>query len=181
MSRVRRLKLALWAIAGLAAAVGATRMIIGLGATSNLSDATPWGLWIGFDVMAGVALASGGFIITASVYIFKLERFHAVVRPAVLTAFLGYLAVVVGLLFDLGGKHIGFFLAHHLALPNQNIYELLQYCSTLEFLPPRAQESARNLSLRVDEHFHLPPGVDLLEETEKLIQVLESVPMEEMP
>jgi Ni/Fe-hydrogenase subunit HybB-like protein len=102
MSRVRRLKLALWAIAGLAAAVGATRMLIGLGATSNLSDATPWGLWIGFDVMAGVALASGGFIITASVYIFKLERFHAVVRPAVLTAFLGYLAVVVGLLFDLG-------------------------------------------------------------------------------
>ncbi len=75
----------------------------------------------------------------------------------------------------------GFFLAHHLALLNQNVYELLQYCSTLEFLPPRAQESARNLSLRVDEHFHLPPGVDLLEETEKLIQVLESVPMEEMP
>jgi len=102
MSRARRLKLLLWAVVGLAAAVGTTRMLIGLGATSHLSDATPWGLWIGFDVMAGVALASGGFIITASVYIFKLERFHDVVRPAVLTAFLGYLAVVVGLLFDLG-------------------------------------------------------------------------------
>ncbi|MCX6543356.1 MAG: Ni/Fe-hydrogenase cytochrome b subunit [Acidobacteria bacterium] len=102
MSRARRLKFVLWAIVGLAAAVGTTRMLVGLGATSHLSDATPWGLWIGFDVMAGVALAAGGFIITASVYIFKLERFHDVVRPAVLTAFLGYLAVVVGLLFDLG-------------------------------------------------------------------------------
>jgi Ni/Fe-hydrogenase subunit HybB-like protein len=102
MTRARRLKLLLWAVVGLAAAVGTTRMLVGLGATTNLSDATPWGLWIGFDVMAGVALAAGGFIITASVYIFKLERFHGVVRPAVLTAFLGYLAVVVGLLFDLG-------------------------------------------------------------------------------
>ena len=54
---------------------------------------------IGFDVMSGVALAAGGFIVTASVYVFRLERFHAVVRPAVLTAFLGYLAVAVGLLF----------------------------------------------------------------------------------
>ena len=48
------------------------------------------------------ALAAGGFIMTAAVYIFRLERLHAVVRPAVLTAFLGYSAVAVGLLFDLG-------------------------------------------------------------------------------
>ena len=47
-------------------------------------------------------MAAGGFIVTATVYIFKLERFHSIVRPAVLTAFLGYLAVAVGLLFDLG-------------------------------------------------------------------------------
>jgi Ni/Fe-hydrogenase subunit HybB-like protein len=87
---------------GLAAAVATTRFLAGLGATTNLSDATPWGLWIGFDVMSGVALAAGGFVVTATVYIFKLDRFHAVVRPAVLTAFLGYLAVAVGLMFDLG-------------------------------------------------------------------------------
>ena len=102
MSRARRLKLTLWVLTGLAAAVAATRFLLGLGATTNLSDATPWGMWIGFDVMAGVALAAGGFIVTATVYIFKLEHFHDVVRPAVLTAFLGYVAVVVGLLFDLG-------------------------------------------------------------------------------
>ena len=78
------------------------RFLYGLGPTTNLSDSTPWGLWIGFDVMSGVALAAGGFIVTATVYIFNLERFHSIVRPAVLTAFLGYVAVVVGLLFDLG-------------------------------------------------------------------------------
>ena len=102
MNRVRRLKLVLWMATGLAAAAGAVRFVYGLGATTHLSDATPWGLWIGFDVMGGVALAAGGFIITAAVYVFRLERLHAVVRPAVLTAFLGYVAVAVGLLFDLG-------------------------------------------------------------------------------
>jgi Ni/Fe-hydrogenase subunit HybB-like protein len=102
MERVRRLKLILWTVVGLAAAVATARFLFGLGATTHLTDATPWGLWVGFDVMGGVALAAGGFIVTATVYIFKLEKFHSIVRPAVLTAFLGYVAVVVGLMFDLG-------------------------------------------------------------------------------
>ncbi|MBZ5630497.1 MAG: Ni/Fe-hydrogenase cytochrome b subunit [Acidobacteriia bacterium] len=102
MNRVRRLKFVLWSLLGLAASVAVPRFLFGLGASTNLSDANPWGVWIGFDVMAGVALAAGGFIVTATVYIFKLDRFHAVVRPAVLTAFLGYAAVAISLLFDLG-------------------------------------------------------------------------------
>ncbi len=102
MERVVRLKVILWMLVGLAGAVATARFLFGLGATTHLTDATPWGLWVGFDVMGGVALAAGGFIVTATVYIFKLERFHSIVRPAVLTAFLGYAAVVVGLLFDLG-------------------------------------------------------------------------------
>lgn len=101
-ARVTRFKLILWTIIGLGAAVGTARFLFGLGATTNLSDVTPWGLWIGFDVMSGVALAGGGFVLTATVYIFKLEKYHSIVRPAVLTAFLGYLAVAIGLLFDLG-------------------------------------------------------------------------------
>ena len=102
MERVGRLKLVLWMLVGLAAAVATARFLFGLGATTHLSDSTPWGLWVGFDVMGGVALAAGGFVVTAAVYIFKLEKFHSIVRPAVLTAFLGYVAVVVGLMFDLG-------------------------------------------------------------------------------
>jgi Ni/Fe-hydrogenase subunit HybB-like protein len=74
----------------------------GLGAATNLSDAYPWGLWIGFDILCGVGLAAGGFAITTAVYILHLERFRPIVRPTVLTAYLGYLLVICGLMFDLG-------------------------------------------------------------------------------
>ncbi len=102
MSRVNTFKTILWMILGLATAVGITRFVFGLGATTNLTDTTPWGLWIGFDVMGGVALAAGGFVITAIFYIMRREEFHPMVKPAVLTAFLGYVAVIVSLMFDLG-------------------------------------------------------------------------------
>jgi Ni/Fe-hydrogenase subunit HybB-like protein len=78
------------------------RFAKGLGASTALSDQFPWGLWIGFDVLCGVGLAAGGFTLAAVVYIFHLERFHAIVRPAILTAFLGYSLVAVALLYDLG-------------------------------------------------------------------------------
>ena len=78
------------------------RFVRGLGASTNLTDAFPWGLWIGFDVMCGVMLAAGGFTLTAAVYIFNLKKFKPIVRPTVLTAFLGYMLVVIALFFDLG-------------------------------------------------------------------------------
>ena len=74
----------------------------GLGAVTNLSDAYPWGLWVGFDILCGVGLAAGGFTITTVVYVFNVKRFKPIVRPTILTAFLGYVLVVVALLFDLG-------------------------------------------------------------------------------
>lgn len=92
------------AAAILASGVWATwiRFAGGLGASTNLSDEFPWGLWVGFDVLCGVMLAAGGFTLTAAVHIFNIERFKPIIRPAVLTAFLGYLLVTVALLFDLG-------------------------------------------------------------------------------
>jgi Ni/Fe-hydrogenase subunit HybB-like protein len=74
----------------------------GLGTATNLSDKFPWGLWVGFDVVCGVGLAAGGFVIAASVYLFNLERYRPILRPAILTAFLGYILVILGLMFDLG-------------------------------------------------------------------------------
>ncbi len=74
----------------------------GLGAATAMSDRFPWGLWVGFDVLCGVGLAAGGFTIAGVVYIFHLERFRPILRPTILTAFLGYGLVAVGLLFDLG-------------------------------------------------------------------------------
>ncbi len=96
------LKSLLWFFTGVAATIAVARFARGLGAVTALSDNTPWGLWIGFDVFSGVALAAGGFVVAATVYVFHLEKFRPLLRPAVLTAFLGYLAVVLGLLFDLG-------------------------------------------------------------------------------
>jgi Ni/Fe-hydrogenase subunit HybB-like protein len=78
------------------------RIMYGLGGSTNLSDKFPWGIWIAFDVMCGVGLAAGGFTLVATVHIFNLERYKPVLRPAILTAFLGYSLVVVGLLYDLG-------------------------------------------------------------------------------
>jgi Ni/Fe-hydrogenase subunit HybB-like protein len=86
----------------LGAFFGARRFLHGIGSTTNLDDQYPWGLWIGFDVATGVALAAGGFTSAALVYIFGKERFHPVIRPALLTAALGYTFVVLGLLADLG-------------------------------------------------------------------------------
>ena len=100
--RLAILKAVLWTLVGILAATTVARFVHGLGAVTALSDAAPWGLWIGFDVMSGVALAAGGFVLAATVYIFGLERYRPFVRPAILTALLGYAAVAVGLLYDLG-------------------------------------------------------------------------------
>jgi Ni/Fe-hydrogenase subunit HybB-like protein len=86
--------------AGLYATV--VRFTQGLGASTNLSDRFPWGIWVGFDVLCGVMLAAGGFTLMAVVEIFHIERFKPIIRPTVLTAFLGYLLVCVALMFDLG-------------------------------------------------------------------------------
>ena len=74
----------------------------GLGAVTNLDDNNPWGIWIGFDLLCGVALAAGGYVTSAACYIFGLKRYHSAVRPAILTAFLGYALVVMALHYDVG-------------------------------------------------------------------------------
>jgi Ni/Fe-hydrogenase subunit HybB-like protein len=78
------------------------RFTQGLAATTNLSHTYPWGLWIGFDVMSGVALAAGGFVTSTAVYLFGMKEYKPIVRAAILTGFLGYFLVVLGLLADLG-------------------------------------------------------------------------------
>jgi Ni/Fe-hydrogenase subunit HybB-like protein len=78
------------------------RFTQGLGRSTNLSDQFPWGIWIGFDVLCGVMLAAGGFTLTAAVHILNIKRLRPIVRPTILTAFLGYVLVCVALMYDLG-------------------------------------------------------------------------------
>lgn len=95
-----RLVLAAFLLAGLYATF--VRFRYGLGRATALSDGFPWGLWVAFDVLCGVALAAGGFAITATVHIFNIEKFKPILRSTVLTAFLGYILVSLALLYDLG-------------------------------------------------------------------------------
>lgn len=78
------------------------RFTKGLGFVTNLDDNNPWGVWIGFDLLCGVALAAGGYTASSACYIFGLKKYHSAVRPAILTAFLGYALVVFALHFDVG-------------------------------------------------------------------------------
>jgi Ni/Fe-hydrogenase subunit HybB-like protein len=84
------------------AATIVARFIGGIGYVSNLTTARPWGLWIGVDVASGVALAAGGFTTAFLAHIIGRHYYESVVRPALLTAMLGYTFVVLGLLVDIG-------------------------------------------------------------------------------
>lgn len=141
----RILKLTFWqwvffAVMAAAAYAAYLRVVYGLGGSTNLTDKFPWGIWIGFDILCGVGLAAGGFTLAATVHIFNLKRFEPIVRPAILTAFLGYVLVVVALLFDLGRPYR---IWHPLVMwnPRSVMFEV-GWCVTLyttvlalEFLP----------------------------------------------
>jgi Ni/Fe-hydrogenase subunit HybB-like protein len=101
-------------LAGTAFVVAMIRYTDGIGSISNLSNDFPWGFWISFDLFTGVAIGSGAFVMAAIVYIFELKEFQPLVRPSVLTGFLGYTMVVIALLVDLGHpERIWYMLIHH--------------------------------------------------------------------
>jgi Ni/Fe-hydrogenase subunit HybB-like protein len=118
----------------------AIRFIYGIGAVTNLDNNTPWGLWIGVDVAAGVALAAGGFTSAALGHVMHRESYHAIVRPALLTAMLGYTLVAFAVCVDIGRFY---YIWHPLIMWNGNsaLFEVgicvMIYMSVLyiEFLP----------------------------------------------
>ncbi len=87
------------AVGGLAAFY---RLFFGLGASTHLNNAWPWGLWISFDVLGGVALAAGGFVIGGAVYILNWKKYEPIVRPAILNAFFGYALAATSITLDIG-------------------------------------------------------------------------------
>ena len=116
------------------------RFFFGIGAVTNLNNQYPWGLWIGVDVAAGVALAAGGFTSAALGHIMHREHLHSILRPALLTAMLGYTFVAVGVFVDIGRWY---FIWHPLVYWNGNsaLFEVgicvMIYMTVLyiEFLP----------------------------------------------
>jgi Ni/Fe-hydrogenase subunit HybB-like protein len=118
----------------------AFRFLFGIGSVTNLNNQYPWGIWIGIDVAAGVALAAGGFTSAALGHIMHREHFHAIVRPALLTAMLGYTFVAIGVFVDIGRWY---YIWHPLIMWNGNsaLFEVgicvMMYVTVLyiEFLP----------------------------------------------
>jgi len=78
------------------------RFTKGLGSVTNLSQESPWGLWIGFDVITGVAFAGGAYVITFAVYVMRLEKYKPIVRATVLNGLLAYVFYAGALTLDLG-------------------------------------------------------------------------------
>ncbi len=116
------------------------RFVFGIGAVTNLNNQHPWGIWIGIDVAAGVALAAGGFTTAALGHVMHKGHYHDIVRPALLTAMLGYTFVAIGVSVDVGRWY---YMWHPLIFWNGNsaLFEVgicvMMYLTTLyiEFLP----------------------------------------------
>jgi Ni/Fe-hydrogenase subunit HybB-like protein len=132
--------------------VGLYRLIVGLGASTNLSKAFPWGIWISFD-LSMVALSGGAFTLAALVYVFHMHDLHAATRPTVLFGLLGYASVLVILFFDLG-RWDRFY--HFLIFPNLNsaLFEV-SWCIVLysivlvyEFSPALLENRGRDRVLK---------------------------------
>ncbi len=72
---LKRLKELMWALTIGAVVVGLARFAFGLGATTNMHDSLPWGWWKVFNMVAGAALATSGFVIAAIIYILRLHKY----------------------------------------------------------------------------------------------------------
>lgn len=116
---VKSLPVGYYIIAAIAAAglsVAVFRLYSGLGETTHLSKAFPWGIWISFD-LSTVAFSGGAFTLAALVYVFHLHELHPAVRPTVLAGLIGYSSVLLILFMDLG-RWDRFY--HFLIFPNLN-------------------------------------------------------------
>jgi len=148
----------LCALAGVATLV---RFVFGLGVTTNMNDTYPWGLWISFDVVTSVPLAAGAFTLGAIVHCFHIKKLEPLVRPAIITGFLGYSLVCVGLLLDLGQPHRGW---HTLVYWNIHspMFEVsmcvMAYTTVLflEFLSPVCEKLGYHVPLGVLRFLEMP-------------------------
>jgi Ni/Fe-hydrogenase subunit HybB-like protein len=107
MKPIRLPKITMWrVIVALIFATGIyaayARFALGFEQSTHLTDLQPWGLWVGLGTLCGVGLSAGGFAIAAAVYLLGFERYRPVLRAAVLLSFLGYMSVIVGMLYELG-------------------------------------------------------------------------------
>jgi Ni/Fe-hydrogenase subunit HybB-like protein len=148
-------------LVALSAFASLVRFVFGLGPTTNLNDTFPWGLWISFDVVTAVPLAAGAFTLGAIVHCFHIKKLEPLVRPAIVTGFLGYSLVCVGLLLDLGQPQRGW---HTMVYwnPHSPMFEvsmcIMAYTTVLflEFLSPVCEKFGYHVPLRLLRTIEMP-------------------------
>ncbi len=156
----RFLKVMIFLVA-LGALASAIRFVFGLGVTTHLNDTYPWGLWISFDVVTAVPLAAGAFTIGIVAHVFHIRKLEPLVRPAIVTGFLGYSLVCVGLLLDLGQPQRGinvlrFWNVHSPMFEVSMCVMAYTTVLALEFLHPVAEKFGWHLPLRLLRTLELP-------------------------
>jgi Ni/Fe-hydrogenase subunit HybB-like protein len=159
--RPSRAGLVLVGLAVVGVIVAAQRYVSGIGAISHLSNTYSWGLWISLDLLCGVALGAGAFTMASIVYILDLKDFRPILRPSILTGFLGYAMVIVALLVDLGRPeriwHLMVYQNGHSVLFEVGVCVML-YTTVLalEFLPVLLERTRWQRPLRLLHAVTLP-------------------------
>lgn len=124
--------------------VAIIRLFAGLGATTNLNNGYPWGLWVFFDLFL-IPFSAGAFTISAVVHIFNQKQYKPLLRPVVLAGLLGYLLTLWLLLLDLGRPERFYHVFIYLN-PKSFMFEVAWCLSLytgiliLEFLPAYAEK-----------------------------------------
>ncbi len=155
----------LLALMAIAFVVAMVRFGAGIGAISNLSNAYPWGFWVSFDLFTGIAISSGAFVLTSLVYILELEEFRPLVRPTLLTGFLGYVMEVIALLVDLGHPER---IWHYFVYQNFTSFLLFIGLYVMIYATVMLVE----LAPAVLERFHLQKFADLIKRFMKPIVII---------
>jgi Ni/Fe-hydrogenase subunit HybB-like protein len=165
LARLPLPKVTIWraitaAIIGVGIVSMVRRFALGLGATTNLTDAYPWGLWVGVK-LCGVALAGGGFAITAAIHLFGVERLRPIARPAVLVAGLGYSCFIASLIMDLGKPYNVWhpvILWNHHSVMFEVAWCVMLYTTvlTLEFSPAIFERLGWSRAYRIVKKFTIP-------------------------
>jgi Ni/Fe-hydrogenase subunit HybB-like protein len=91
----------LLALTLLAVGLSIYRLVVGLGATTNMSDHYPWGIWITIDLFI-IPMAGAAFTISLISFFFGYDDYRSVLRPAVVAGFVGYSIVGILLFLDIG-------------------------------------------------------------------------------
>ena len=89
-------------LVAIAAVLLVIRFVYGLGATTNLNNGYPWGLWVVLDIHITAAIGCGGYVLAVVIYILNKGEFHTLIRPALVGSTFAYTLANLAAFVDIG-------------------------------------------------------------------------------